>query len=436
MRRSAILLALALVACGESSDDAPSGSGGDSGVADAPADAPDFSALDPALCPPATPEDFLGFDSTVTLAASASTQQDKSFYLLTLIDTTSAARAAVVADATLSALATQRAQALSDAKQTCAGEVTCLGAAAKWSDADITSVGDALVALPELAPVSADLRRSGTAMLHAGGSDNELLRAAWQDAAHALNDGWSHTFATLPANDRTTVLDTALALKPSEPFYAPLLSIVLDSLLADGRDEATRYEPLTQGENQAALAHLASIDFDKYPFGIIVVPGLGPTDLDTPLSPGGQTRADQAAARFAAGLAPLIMLSGGHVHPDRTPYSEAIEMKKYLMQAHDLPEDVLLVDPHARHTTTNLRNVARELYRYGIPVDRPALITSDFGQTLYIAATSDAAVFGKRCLAELGYKPWRGITRLDDLDNCWLPTVESLHQDARDLLDP
>lgn len=434
MRSALVAIALVAAACG-SSQDSPTGASNDAGALDAAGDAPDFSALDPSKCA-APAEDLHGFDLAYPLAHSSSYEEDKAFYVLALFDTLPDARAAVVADPTLSALAAARAQALSAASQSCGGDATCLGAAAKWSDADIATAGSALAALPALAPLSADLRKSGTAMLHADGTDAALLSAAWQDAARALDQGWDDYLTPLPDADRATALGPALGAPATAPFYKPLLDVVLAGLLANQRDEATRYEPLADGENKAALARLPSIDFSKAPFSAVVVPGLGPTDLDHPLSPGGQVRADQAAARFAAGLAPLIVLSGGHVHPDRTPYSEALEMKKYLMETYSIPEDAILVDPHARHTTTNLRNVARLFYRFGIPVDQPALITTDLGQTLYIAAASDTAVFGKRCLTELGYKPWRSLENLDTLDNCWVPAAASLAEDARDLLDP
>lgn len=430
MRHPFLLFALTCaVGCSESSVEAPGSKDLDAGAVDAVADAPDFSALDPSLCPASGAEELHGFDASVELASSGSVEQDKAFYVLTLLQAGS-----LGSDSTLSSLAAARAQALNDASQNCGGDVTCIGTAVKWTDADIETAGTALTSAAGAASTAASLRQSGTAQLHADATDTDLLRLAWADAAHALNQGFDDHFTGLSAADQSAVLDSAT--KVSAPFFAPLLTLVLESLAAEGRDEATRYEPLAQGENAAALARIPSLDFSKYPFSVVMVPGLGPTNLDAPLSEGGQVRADQAAARFSAGLAPVIVLSGGHVHPDRTPYSEAIEMKKYLMQTYSIPESALLIDPHARHTTTNLRNVARLMYRYGIPTDQPVLITTDFGQTLYIAATSDAAVFGKRCLSELGYKPWRGITRLDDLDNCWIPSVQSLQQDARDLLDP
>ena len=44
------------------------------------------------------------------------------------------------------------------------------------------------------------------------------------------------------------------------------------------------------------------------------------------------------------------------VHPDDTPFNEAWEMRSFLLQ-HGVPEDMIVGDFYARHTTTNLRNV-------------------------------------------------------------------------------
>ena len=71
------------------------------------------------------------------------------------------------------------------------------------------------------------------------------------------------------------------------------------------------------------------------------------------------------------------------MHPDKTPDAEAIEMKKYLMEAHSIPEAAILVDPHARHTTTNLRNAARMMLRSGAPPEKPLLVASDLIQSVY-----------------------------------------------------
>jgi hypothetical protein len=400
----------------------------------------DFSALDPARCAPVMPEDLHGARPSAPLIRSASAIEGKAFYVLTLLDVVPDARAAVSTWPALATLAVERTQALRTAVRDCNDDPACWGQAVRWSDADISRAGDALVTLHGAArPIqaaAAALRRSGHAQLHASLPDAELLRTAWQDAAQGLNTGGDEHVAGLGAITVHRLLAEVAAASTSRPFFSPSLQLVLGGLDADGRDEAARYEPLADGENAAVLTRIPCIDFSTYPFAAIIVPGQGPSDLDHPLDPNGQVRADQAAARLAAGLAPLIALSGGHVHPDRTPYSEAIEMKKYLMATYAIPAAAILVDPHARHTTTNLRNVARLLYRYGVPVDRPSLVTTDQFQTVYIAAAAATQVFGKRCLDELGYFPYRGVTQLDRLDDCWVPSADSLYADARDLLDP
>ncbi|MBK8657099.1 MAG: hypothetical protein IPN20_25070 [Haliscomenobacter sp.] len=49
-----------------------------------------------------------------------------------------------------------------------------------------------------------------------------------------------------------------------------------------------------------------------------------------------------------------------------------------------MPERAIIIEPHARHTTTNFRNSARLMYRYGIPFDKMALCTSTMDQVVYI----------------------------------------------------
>jgi hypothetical protein len=107
-------------------------------------------------------------------------------------------------------------------------------------------------------------------------------------------------------------------------------------------------------------------------------------------------------------------------------------MKRDLMTRFGIPEDAILVDPHARHTTTNMRNAARLIYRYGIPFDRKALVTSDPGQSEYI----ENRTFAKRCVDELGYVPYRLLGRISAFDLEFVPGRDSLQSDPRDPLDP
>jgi hypothetical protein len=165
---------------------------------------------------------------------------------------------------------------------------------------------------------------------------------------------------------------------------------------------------------------------------VVVVPGAGPGDRDTPLSPSGRKRTQLAAEAYHAGEAPFILVSGGYVHPSQTRFSEALEMKKALLQDYNVPGSAILVDPHARHTTTNMRNAVREMFRYGVPMNKPALVISDAAQIGYIAAQSLA----DRCLKELGYVPYRIVSRPSDTSLVFLPLIESLEQDPMEPLDP
>jgi hypothetical protein len=143
-------------------------------------------------------------------------------------------------------------------------------------------------------------------------------------------------------------------------------------------------------------------------------------------------RDEIAARRFRDGKAPFILTSGGHVHPSQTEYSEAIEMKRDLMERFHIPAEAIVVDPHARHTTTNMRNAARLLYRYGFPFERKALVTTDLSQSQYIENPD----FAKRCASELGYMPFRLLGRTSPFDLEFLPLIESLQIDPQDPLDP
>jgi hypothetical protein len=167
-------------------------------------------------------------------------------------------------------------------------------------------------------------------------------------------------------------------------------------LRAAGRDEAFRYGPDASLENQAAIDAIAGIDFDAYPYTAILVPGQGPTDDTTALNPAGINRINTAVARWRAGLAPLLLVSGGHVHPDKTPFCEAIEMRRYLIDELGIPAAAIVVDPYARHTTTNLRNAAScraSACRWTGPSSSPPTFFSS------LASSSDSLRAAKRSSA-------------------------------------
>ncbi|MDP8257033.1 MAG: YdcF family protein [Candidatus Alcyoniella australis] len=396
-----------------------------------------FPELDPTVCLSGDPVDLQGFNVDYELVDSGLWVQNKNYYLLTLFSELAGAQAIIENNPELAGISAQRDAAIRQAAINCVGDVACYTNALIWSDSEARDAADALVdaffhGIIPFNLADAHLRPSGMFQMHASLSDEELLYNAWIDAVNGMHEAFYSYAAHLPADQLDAIVADIIDSNPNTMLlFQPLMDVALAAMDYFGRDEAGRYEPLAEGENRAALARIDSIDWDQYRFSIILVPGWGPDDVQTPLHPNGKLHCDLAAARYYANVAPLIVLSGGHVHPDQTPYCEAIEMKKYLMEQHLVPEEAIFVDPHARHTTTNLRNVSRLVFRYGIESDKPALITTDSFQNIYIAY-----LLNERCRDELGYLPWRKVRRLDKNDSCLLPTPIVLYADPRDPLDP
>jgi uncharacterized SAM-binding protein YcdF (DUF218 family) len=414
------------------------GAAGNAGNAGNAGGVPEIPALDPHACAaqgPAGPP----YANEYAHLASPSRLADRVFYLLTVLSQDTALAAALQADGAVSALGAARADRLQHEAHGCAGEPSCVRAAVVPAEADLqamaTTVTAALSAHGQIGHLATDhLRPAGDFNLRVALADEALFAAVWQDTFAALADAFDSHAASLPAAGLAAVVDGAAASTGGTAPWSPLLAVVLGAMAAQGRDEAVRHEPLDTGENAAALALIPTLDFGAYPFSAIVVPGQGPTDTMTALNPIGQKRCDLAVDRFLARQAPLIVLTGGHVHPDRTPYAEALEMKKYLVGERSIPPGRILVEPYARHTTTNLRDVARLAFRHGLPAARPLLVTSDLLQSVYIGYWDGD--FGPRCDKELGYRPWRSLVPLSANDACWVPTTLALQVGATDALDP
>jgi hypothetical protein len=382
--------------------------------------------------------------------------QDKNFYVLSLLERDKGAAGAIAADAELQALGKAKQEALHTAGATCEVDVECFLAAMRLSDAEVARAGTALRGLGEGSAairqlVDGPLRRSGAYVRYDGKPSGELLAAAWGDAARGINNildvyggGKAPRSATIDAVSFDVksqgfgqmVHTVAASLDEEAPgaslFFQPSLRFALHLLELNRRDEAGRHEPMERGVNAAALRHLKGIRWGDFPYSMIIVPGSGPDRTGWSHSPASKLRLEIAVRRYKAGKAPLLLVSGGYVHPNQTPYCEALEMKKSLIEDFGVPAEAILVDPHARHTTTNLRNAARLIYRYGIPFDRKVLITTDSFHSSYIGGDA----FAKRCEEELGYRPVTLLGRVSVFDVEATPRIESLQIDAMDPLDP
>ena len=148
-----------------------------------------------------------------------------------------------------------------------------------------------------------------------------------------------------------------------------------------------------------------------YRFPLTIIPGYTPVRADKPvqLTDAGKARCDLARYDYETGRTGLLLVSGGAVHPSGTRWNEAIEMRRYLGQS-GVPDERILVDPHARHTTTNLRNAGRIMLDLGI--GSACIVTGGesavFAQDFYLAH-STISTFDLRCRNELGY----GVGRLE-----------------------
>lgn len=215
------------------------------------------------------------------------------------------------------------------------------------------------------------------------------------------------------------------ALDPSIEFALALLD-------AHDRTDAIGFEPLAGGYNAPAMARAKGIDWSAYRYSAMIIPGSGPEVTEMPLSQLGKLHVRLAANRFAQGDVPFIILSGGRAHPRATRFAEAIEMRPALIERYGIPADAIVIEPYARHTTTNLRNASRLLAMMGAPMAKEALIVSNPAQSANIEST----LFAERNRKELGYEPGKVGQRLSPTELEFQPSAVSLRVDPHDPLDP
>jgi hypothetical protein len=208
--------------------------------------------------------------------------------------------------------------------------------------------------------------------------------------------------------------------------------MALKLLYLNERENAGYFRDLDMRENAAVRARAQQTDWRSHPYTVILVLGDGPDRPGQMIGSFGKLRLAHAVELYRGGQAPFIVVSGGNVHPASTPFNEAAEMKRELMGRYAIPADAIIMEPHARHTTTNFRNTARLMIRYGIPLDRPALATTSEGHSVYAGGTE----FERKAIAEIGLIPRRVVKRLSPYDFSFLPEPASTHRDARDPLDP
>ena len=385
---------------------------------------------------------------------SGSIIQDKNFYLFTVLEQDPRLNKILAGDSLLQAVKTNRVELITQAINDCKSAIPCKPADLYWSAAETEKIMSRLRELVHQYPafkemVNRELRPSGYFYLYHPMNDEDLFIQAWKDAAQGMNyilkaytenKGLRYgkidsvSYSTHGEYYHQVILGMLSQLREknqtSTLFFQPNLALSMELLFINNRDEAARYEPLDQ-INKAAYKRIPKIKWNKFPYSVILVPGEGPEN-HMPISPNNKYRCQLAAERYKKGMAPFLIVSGGNVHPFQTVYNEAVEMKKYLMEVLMIPENAIIIEPHARHTTTNFRNASRIMARQGIPLSKTALCSTSVFQADYIIADR----FKQVNLQFLKYVPVLSLKRLNGFDIEFVPNIQSLQMDSLDPLDP
>lgn len=394
-------------------------------------------------------------DTHYKLVTGGNYVASKNYYLLTLFNEIPAVHQLLINDPLLAKLTESKRARITASVKDCGKDLGCYIKAVKFSEEEIRQVGSRLGTLyqegNELSGlVGKELIPSGCYQLYAGLEKKEMLVRAWEQDAKAVNytidiyaAGRKPGYAQIDsiafnikdlAYAEMVALNSTLAFRRTASnalFYEPALIFALQSLEINERNRASDYEPMTEGVNKTAFEYSKKVKWDQYKYTLILVPGEGPEENGTELSGGGMLRCRLAALQYAQGVAPFIMVSGGCVHPFKTKYNEAEEMKKFLIHILHIPEYAILMEPHARHTTTNLRNCARLIFRMGFPMEKPAITSTARSQSAYITGAMQ-----ERCQKELGYIPYKNGKRLSDTEAEFYPLSNSLQIDFDEPMDP
>lgn len=305
----------------------------------------------------------------------------------------------------------------------CAGAPACIVAAAIVQDGE----RDALAA--RSGPRGDDVRRQVDGL-------NEVLRVygVGKLPHYPLIDGSDEPFGSEGFAAKVADAVAMASAQRTDPAISGdiSLSLALALLDANGKDAAVAFEPLDRLHNAAAFAKARKLDWSRYRYTAILVLGVGPDDLATPLSAKAKVNVRAGAERYAEGLAPFLIVSGGAVHPRGTSHIEAMEMRRALIKRYGIPADAIVIDPYARHTTTNLRNATRRLIAMGAPLDRDILVVSNAPHIDAIASPA----FVDRNRRELGYQPAVAGERVASTAIAMRPSGDSLRVDPGDPLDP
>lgn len=310
----------------------------------------------------------------------------------------------------------------------------CLFLAATWTDAEMDAVAAAVPASANQPALADDGIRAQVARELRGLNAVLQTYGFGTQARYPMIDG--PVEQTGGADFKALVADAIWLADAGKNDPAvrldPSLALAIALVDVSERHDAVAFEPLDAAHNAAPFALARTLDWKRYRYSAIIIPGVGPENPTIPLSARGKLHLQLAARRFAQGDVAFIITSGAAVHPKGAHFVEAVEMRKALIERYRIPAERIVIEPYARHTTTNLRNATRRLHAMGAPLDKPTLIVANADQSRYITSPEFAA----RNPAELGYDPGTVGTRLSPYEVEFTPSLHSLRVDPWDPLDP
>ena len=383
--------------------------------------------------------------------------QDKNFPFFTAVEHDKKVVSALSEDEVLKSIFQEKQKKIETNLKGTDTDVTALVNAYRFTEGEIKQVSGRLeravareAAVKQM--IGQKLRPNGAYRNFEGYGDGQMMAKAWELSARGMNhilgvyglgkatqyaaiDSVSYDVSSKYYKASVMMWGDMLAHKDTvetKLFFRPTLDFCLSLLYFNHRDEAARYEPLRQKENKAVLDHLGDIDFDDFEYAAILILGNGPENYRDRLSALGKLNIRLGVLNYKMGKAPLIIVSGGHAHPFRTLFCEAIEMKRELMDFYHIPEERIIVEPHARHTTTNFRNAVRLMLDYKIPINKKSLVVTNNLHSAYITDKN----FYERCQKELGYLPIKKLKRIDPTTLEFMGDIKSLEVNPMDPLDP
>ncbi|PQB07741.1 hypothetical protein BST83_11695 [Polaribacter filamentus] len=399
----------------------------------------------------------LEFNANYDLIWSDSKVKDRNFHLLTIIEQIQTISKVIESDVVFSnylKTSQARLRAVSEASNPTAQSYAN---ALKFSENEITALSENFKELVKKSRVLHNMVKEHMGPSGAFQQFSEVtnsyrvIQLAFVEAAHGINNiidvyaagqdpkypeidkvSFDVNSAAYLSKLKTEV--DALNQANHKLFFQPFLKFALRVLALNNRDEAGRYYPLEDGENKATIEYIKTINWNEYEYALALALGDGPNEPnDLPnISIGGMRNADQAVELYQQGRVPLIMLSGGHVKPFQVEYSEGIEMKKYIIDKYSILENRILVETQARHTTTNMRNTGRLIFRYGIPSNKKSVVTSSESHI----NTIESSNFNVRSINEMNHIPAEIYNRISNIYLEFTSKIEVLHLDSSDPLDP